>query len=131
MLLPKEACLHLICRIQREACAQLGLRPDLKGAETAAILQEAGLLVREPDPLARAELPVAAALNIREVDKAVTGHIRRDDHAPAFVSIETPDHAGHAALRGRVLLCHPPIVSPSAPMLSTSSAAVRLCLVRK
>jgi hypothetical protein len=46
------------------------------------------------------ELPVATALNIREVDKAVTGHIRRDDYTPAFVSIETPDHAGHAALWG-------------------------------
>jgi hypothetical protein len=58
-----------ICRLQREDRAESGFRPDLKGAETATILQKAGILVRESHLLARAELPVTADLNIREVSQ--------------------------------------------------------------
>jgi hypothetical protein len=32
------------------------------------------------------------------MNKALTGHIQRYDNAPAFVGIETPDHASHTAL---------------------------------
>jgi hypothetical protein len=85
------------------------LWPDLKGAETAAILHEAGILVREPYLLSCAELPVTADLNIRKVNKTLTGHVWRNDHAPAFLGIETFDHASYAALRGRMLRCHRPI----------------------
>jgi hypothetical protein len=112
----------LSCRIQREDCAWSGFRPDLQGAETAAILQEAAILVGAPHLVARAELPATAHLDIREVSKAATGHIRRHDHAPAFAGVETPDHA---AFQGWMLPCHRPIASPSAPIPSTSSAAFR------
>jgi len=77
--------------------------PDLKGAETAAILHEAGILVREPYLLSCAELPVTADLNIRKVNKTLARHVWHNDHAPAFLGIETFDHASYAALRARML----------------------------
>jgi hypothetical protein len=81
------------------SCRRLGLRPDLEGAETAAVLQEAGILVGEPHLLASTEFPVTARLNAGEVREAVPRRFRCDDHAPALIGIEPLNHASDAVLR--------------------------------
>jgi len=102
-----------------------GLRPDLQGAERAAILQVPRILPGEANPLTGVQLTVTTGLDAGEVHKAIPSHLRRDDHAPALVSIEPLDHASHTALWERTLLRHPPILPPARQVLSTSIAADR------
>jgi hypothetical protein len=98
-----------------------GLRPDSQGAERAAILLEAGILVREPHALTGTQLPVAGDLDAGEVDETVARDFRRGNHTPALISVEPLDHASRTVLRRRMLLSHRPIVSPSLPGSSSSS----------
>lgn len=98
-----------------------GLRPDSQGAERAAILLEAGILVREAHALTGTQLPVAGDLDAGEVDETVARDFRRGNHTPALIGVEPPDHASRTVLRRRMLLSHRPIVSPSLPGSSSSS----------
>jgi len=119
--LPHDA---LSCRMEC-GFGPSGLRPDLQGAEGAAILQVTRILPGKAHPLTSTQLAVTTGRDAGEVHEAIPGHLRRDDHAPALVSIEPLDHASHTALRERTLLRHPPILSPARQILATSIAADR------